>query len=247
MTSKKNPGKNCVVQDFFLDNFQLSTLEVQGKKMTFKVQSDVQGTTPWCSKKQCADPPAKKPKVSFIVKVDGPVFENSKLNIEIEDFPFKHSNTSVALAAALYASTIKSDISKDDEVSAVTSSDKMDCSSVPPAVGCPQIALDGTDVNFNWVKSVTDAGTGATQKVVTTNPVRKKSGAVSSNGDRLIHKSMYFSFKHGMSKKLVWDPEVTSEPSALPRDSKSSAFRHVTANLVSVVTFAALVLGLTYQ
>jgi len=247
MTSKKDPGKNCVVQDFFLDNFQLSMLEVQGKKMTFKVQSDVQGTTPWCSKKQCADPPAKKPKVSFIVKVDGPVFENSKLNIEIEDFPFKHSNTSVALAAALYASTVKADISEDDEVSAVKSTDKMDCSSVPPAVGCPQIALDGTDVNFNWVKSVTDAGTGASQKVVTTSPVRKKSGAVSSNGDRLIHKSMYFSFKHGMSKKLIWDPEMTSEPSALPRDSKSSAFRHATAYPVAIVTLAALVLGLTHQ
>jgi hypothetical protein len=43
LTSKAAPGKNCVLQDFFLDNFKLATLDVQNTRTTLKFETDLQG------------------------------------------------------------------------------------------------------------------------------------------------------------------------------------------------------------
>merc|ERR1711970_282581 len=222
--SSQHEGQNCVHQDFFLDNFELAKLDVKGNNMMFTYRSDLQGTSPWCGKDKpdCANPPGKKPTLTFSVASDGGSFKGSKLNIVIENFPFKHSNSSLALGASIFATTVAPHISQQDETSAVTSADGIDCKTLPLPEGCPTVDM-GANTHFNWVKYVTDTKTGHNNKVVTTHPTRVKSGAVGSDGERLIQKRMFFSFKHGMSRKLLWDPELEAEPSTLPRNLKSAA------------------------
>jgi len=249
MQSSGQPKQNCVVQDFFMDNFELADLAVEGKKMTFKFKSDIQGTTPWCSKDMwktypdvCEKPPDKKPQVTFTIGSDAGTFGDSKMNVYIENFPYKHTNSSLALAASVYATTVTPAIDPADELSAASASDGLDCSAVPPPSGCPQINFDD-QVKLNWVKTILDQGSGFKQKVVVTEPARVRSGTVSSDGQRLVQKNMFFSFKHGMSKKLLWDPEIQAQPSSLPRSSASSLQALPSMLTVLASFFLMVVLG----
>merc|ERR1711988_1055491 len=225
MFNAKQKGQNCVLQDFFLDNFKLPIVRVENTITTVKFVSDIQGTSPWCTKEspECAKPPAKKPTVTFHIGADSASFAHNKMNVTIENFPYKQSNSYLALRSSVYAESVRSSISSKDEVSKSTSTDNVNCNKVPPPKGCPTMDLDDHQVDLNWAKSITDTKTGVTYKVVTTEPARAKSGTVGTDGKRLILKNTYFSFKHGMSKKLLWDPEVNTKPSKLPRDLKKSA------------------------
>jgi hypothetical protein len=245
-TSGGDKKQNCVHQDFFLDNFAQANVEVTGTKVTITHKSDIQGTFPWCGKDNaaCAKAPTKKPTVTFIITTDNTKFEGSKLNILIEDFPFRHKSSSLALGASVFAQSVTPTISKDDETSAKSATDGLDCTAVPPPAGCPKVDLD-TNTEFNWVKAVTDTTTGAKLKVVTTHPDRVKSGVKTANGEHLIRNNMFFSFKHAGSSKLLWDPEIAASPSALPRDLKDGsatrgALPSVLAILVAVAGMAFL-------
>merc|ERR1719446_111661 len=106
-TSAANPGKNCVLQDFFLDSFKLSQVSQEGTLRRVSFATDLQGTSPWCNKatgnKACATPPVAKPTVVIDLGADFQDFSHTKMNITIGNFPYKSDKSSLALRAKVFA------------------------------------------------------------------------------------------------------------------------------------------------
>lgn len=238
-TNHKDPAANCFLQDFFLDTFSLARMTVNKKQMQFQFESDIQGTAPWCGKHndKCAVPPSRKPTVTFLVEPEPNSFTESKFTVTIENFPYKKPNSTLALGASIFAETIKSDILVDDKVSTPMPNDVVDCNSDPLPSVCPQVDMDNSAL-LSWAKFAVDAN-GKKHKVVSSHPQRYRSGVTSSSGVRLIHKSMYFSFKHGNSKKVTWTPKVSIRPNPLPRQSSAVHTSWAGATMISTITLIA--------
>lgn len=201
-TSSKDPEKNCVIQDFFLDKFALAKTTVQGHTVKYSFTSDIQGTAPWCGKAdpKCAAPPARRPVVTFDVASYQGSFDVATMNVTVENFPYKFANSSLAFAASIYAEHIQT-----DEAGAGS--------------GAPQISL-GSNVKLGWSTTAQSSNaTGSTTNVgvVLSPPERIRSGAVSGSGMRLIHKKTYFSFQHNMGTKIAWSPKLEMKAMRLPR------------------------------
>jgi len=194
-SNAQQPGKNCVLQDFFLDKFALAKTTVQGHYVRYSFTSDIQGTSPWCGKSdpKCAAPPAKKPAVTFEVASYQGIFDAATMNITVKDFPYKSVNSSLAFAASVYAEHVSSDATK--------------------------ISL-GSNVKLSWRDQAesSNAGQGTTRVgVVLSPPERVRSGAVSPSGMRLIHKKTFFSFKHNNGTEIAWSPKLEMAATVLPR------------------------------
>jgi hypothetical protein len=230
----KNQGdKNCVLQDFFLDKFHLADLKVDGEKYRFSFASDIQGTSPWCGKDkdECAQPPVNKPNVTFAIESSAGSFTDSKMSISVNGFPYKAANSSLAFSASVFASSVAP---KMDQFA-----DGTDCTVSPLPAACPTVTM-ADKVQFSWSKTVKDTLSSKTFKV-TAAPVRRyKSGVSSSNGMRLIHKKMVFSFKHGNAKNLLWDPKINVDADPLPRNLKKSAAPGWTQPVFSAILALAL-------
>jgi len=208
-------GKNCIVQDFYLDNFEEMSFSESSVDRHVTATSNVQGTSPWC-KKQNGDPdcqtaPFQKPLVVFDFKfakkshgsdID---FANTELTMDISNFPFKYENSSLAVGVTMYSldtSEFLGDTDKTFEPSAV---DELDCSSVPPPSGCPSVTLD-RNLHFNWAKSMVD-GTSAniTYKVVTSTPVAVPAGTEKDRqGTALPSQRFWFATKPSKAFYTQW-------------------------------------------
>merc|ERR1711924_166760 len=127
----------------------------------------------------------------------------------------------------------------------VTPTDFKNCNASPLPNGCPKIDISDS-LKFSWSKKVVDSDSNE-YKVTASHPRRLKSGVVGSNGMRLVHKTMLFSFQHGNAETLLWDPKVSVTPDPLPRDLKSSAprtlARSVVASLALVMASLVYLLG----
>jgi len=227
MSNRKKPNGNCVVQDFFLDNFELADVAVDKKKLSITFQSDVQGTSPWCdkSKSACAQEPINKPVIRFELVPESNSFTDAKMSVFIQDFPYKIQNSSLALGASIFAETIGSEIESNDVLAVATPGDEVSCvagngAELPST--CPRMKMSD-DVRLSWSKTVVNTETGKKHKVVVPQPTRVKSGVSSSAGLRLIHKTALFSFKHQSARTLQWDTQLRATAAPLPLGLKSSA------------------------
>merc|ERR1711975_71341 len=124
---------------------------------------------------------------------------------------------------SMYAELVTPKISNADESEKPDPSDKLNCNLTPLPKGCPMVDMDGGQVKFSWAKVVHDPNGKRDFKVVTTPAQRVRSGAKGTDSHRLLREITFFSFEHGNADKLVWDPEVESKSSSLPRDLKSEA------------------------
>merc|ERR1712224_708787 len=123
-TSKAHPGKNCVLQDFYLDRFKKMVYSDDGNRKLFSMQSDLQGTSPWCTDPSaaCAQKvrSSLKPSVAFDIGFgqaagSGVDFAHAKMNVTISNFPYKFKNSTLALRSKVFALSMTSDLSKEDQ------------------------------------------------------------------------------------------------------------------------------------
>merc|ERR1711939_1197857 len=223
--SSKHPGKNCVLQDFYIDRFKKQTYVDSGSSKLLTVVSDLQGTSPWCNKPACAKTPTLKPTVVFdigfgqheldskhaTVKEDKVDFTHAKVNVTISNFPYKFKNSTLAIRAKFFTLTMTTSISKDDETAKASQLDKMDCNLEPLPSGCPMFKVDH-NAKMSWNKFIAD-GTNSSKKykIIVTKP--KAGKPPTSHKDRLGHalpvQNTYFSFQHGGALVLKWDPKVS--------------------------------------
>jgi len=244
-TWKNQKDTNCVLQDFFLDKFKLADLKVSGEDYKFTFASDIQGTKPWCGKDmdQCANPPENKPNITFAVSSSAGLFTDSKMSVSIDDFPYKKANSSLALSVSIFASSVDGHIPESDRVSTEAPNDDTDCNASPLPAVCPRVKMANA-VQMSWSKTIVDTQTAKKYKVTSSPVQRYKSGVSSSNGMRLIHKKMLFSFPHGNAKRLLWDPKVTVDADPLPQNLKSAAPGWTQPVFTSILALAVACLAL---
>jgi hypothetical protein len=218
-TSKAHPGKNCVLQDFYLDRFKKMVYSDDGNRKLFSMQSDLQGTSPWCTDPSaaCAQKvrSSLKPSVAFDIGFgqaagSGVDFAHAKMNVTISNFPYKFKNSTLALRSKVFALSMTSDLSKEDQKFKAGQLDSMDCNKQPLPSGCPIFKVDG-NVKLSWNKFVSDASNEKKHfKVVSTMPTKAPppSDSKDRNGQSLPVQNSYFSFKHEGVQVLKWDPKV---------------------------------------
>lgn len=231
-TSKAHPGKNCVLQDFYLDRFQKMVYSDDGERKLFSVKTDLQGTSPWCT-----DPSAAcakkvrsslKPGVAFDIGFgqamgNGVDFSHAKMNITVSNFPYRFKNSTLALRSKVFALSMSAAVSKDDQKFKVGQLDSMDCNKQPLPSGCPVFSVDG-NAKLSWNKFVSDASNAKKHfKVVATMPKKAPppNSRLDRNGKSLPVQNSYFSFKHEGVQVLKWDPKVSMGD--LPKSQNSAA------------------------
>jgi hypothetical protein len=190
------------------------------------------------SKKACKKKNTpKRPTLIFSVSADSGKFSHNKMDITIQNFPYKRKDSLLSLESSMYAETVAPTIAKSDETSAQTSTDGQNCNVSPLPKGCPMVNMDDGQVKFSWAKVVADES-GNKYKVITTPVQRMRSGTTGTDAKRLLREITYFSFQHGNAKTLIWDPEVKTQSSSLPRDLKSSASRNMGISVVTIAVFS---------
>lgn len=216
------PGLNCEVQSFYLDKFHPAVLIQDGKSQTIHFTSDLQGGSPWCQKENgglgCAAVQLK-PVVTFGFGFNQDDFLNTQLSVNVDNFPYKASTTTLAMHGKLYTNELTATIAEKDQKLNTGNVPDGDCSlglnSVLPA-DCPRLVMDG-GFQFSWPRVVTDINSDATHQVSASDPQptsRSSSTILPANlnsTEALAQtQSTFFSFKHNRATGLKWVPSITA-------------------------------------
>jgi len=213
-TAAAQPGKSCVLQDFFLDRFEVAKYTDTGAYKITAFNADVQGTSPWCSRgkrnPECLKAPTSKPRVRFEFVFDekkgGAVsFGQTNAQVYVANFPVTFKNSTLALSFQVHALEMSATLSQDDKTPAAASTDFMDCDMQPVPSGCPRVKINN-HVDMTWGKYVSSVGNSSTKfKVVTsTSQQVPPPGHKDRLGTVLPVQRNYFSFKHDRSIGQKW-------------------------------------------
>merc|ERR1711988_215424 len=124
-----------VLQSFYLDKIHHAVVhQADAKRTEIQLTSDMQGSEPWCQPENggygCPKSSARRPVVTMRLAFDHDDFLNTKLGLVIDNFPYKYSNSTLALQAKLYSDTLVTAISDADK-NLRTQSSSVDCSVGP--------------------------------------------------------------------------------------------------------------------
>lgn len=253
-TSASNPGKSCVLQDFFLDRFDTAQFSDTASGKVVSLATDLQGTAPWCDRSvgKCKTPPSKKPTLRFEIlfeekKVPGgpPDFGHTKMNIYISSFPYKNAASKLALRAKYYTVDFAPTLTAADQTDKEDPTDQIDCTKQPLPSGCPDFLVDH-HVKVSWSKFIGDSANATKKfKVLATTPSAKGiplAGKPDRLGTTLPVNNMYFSFKHGSSIGLKWDPTFSMKNLVETMHSSATTTNPVSVALLTL--FTVILLGI---